>query len=497
MEIMKFMLKTPNDYIFTMDLNEEWKFYPLPTFPTLSHGLYVSKNLNLYKRLILDSLFKNGFVNISSEEKLVNNTFQIIDNDKQVILIRWKFKSKITALQNFIAMYPFLKLITPMREFNCSEERAILETIKIGEKLGINSITMATSIRKIYMFKFHGAKEILGKRRNTKELSQEDYDKIYKTQKAGLFFVNKNYQRQVVKNLDYFDRNSAYPYVALNYPLPCEAPIHINYNDLAKNGMYGISTIYLTAKIKENHISILWDIQKKKFINECKSQVFQLWDFEIEYIKKNYDIKEFTILDTLAFKKRYGLLNDLIKEFEKIKENTHSPTIRSIVKFASNTFLGSFATKKIRNQRIYKNDFTFEVKTTSSDKYYPAIFSYIVSQNNVNLANTLNIIGTNNILYVDTDGFFCFHNKILKDILPVSPNKYGYFKYERVSEFAFKNPRVYGYITNNGEIINKIAGYKTDSPFLPIDFTKEMKVKTYVWDFDNLYPIRIEKNLTY
>lgn len=497
MQIMKFILKTPSDFIFCLNEKEERTFYPLPTFAINSKGVYISKNLNLYKFLILDMLFKNGFKNISSEDKLENNTFQIVDNDKQVIFIRWQFKSKKTILQSFTAMYPFLKLITPMQEFNCSEERAILKTIKIGESLGINSITMATSIRKIYMFKFHGAKEIFGKRWNTKELSNEDYEKIYKTQKAGLFYMNENYQNKIVKNLDYFDKNSAYPFIALNYPLPCENPIHLKYEELNQNGMYGISTVFLTAKVKKNRISILWDIQKKKFVNEVKKQIFQLWDFEIEYIKKNYDIEDFSILDTLGFKKRYGLLNEVIEEFEKIKENTKSPTTRNIVKFASNTFLGSFATKKTRTQRIYNNDMTFEIKTTTSDQFYPAIFSYIVSQNNINLANFLNVIGLEKIIYVDTDGFFSLHNSLFRSILPVSQNKYGYFKYEKISEFACRNPRVYGYITSNGEIINKIAGYKPNDPFLPADFTKEMKVKTQVYSFEGLYPIKIEKTLTY
>lgn len=497
MKIMKFMLKCPNDFIFCMSENEEREFLPLPTFPTLSKGLYISKNLNLYRFLILDSLFKNGFKNISSEEKLENNTFQIIDNEKHVILIKWRYKSKNTILQSFTAMYPFLKLITPMTEFNCSEERAILKTIQIGEKLGLNSFTMATSIRKIYMFKYSGAKEVLGKRRNTKETSEEDYNKIFKTQKAGLFFANKDYQMKVVKNLDYFDKNSAYPFIALNYPLPCENPIHLKFDELNERGMYGISTVFLSAKVKKNHISILWDIEKKKFVDQVKTQIFQLWDFEIEYLKNNYEITEFTILDTLGFKKRYGLLNSVIEDFEKIKETTKSKTTRNIVKFASNTFLGSFATKKIRSQRIYNSDFTFEIKATTSDKFYPAIFAYIVSQNNVNLANVLNTIGRDKILYVDTDGFFCFHNNIYSEVLPVSQNKYGYFKYERVNEFCFKNPRVYGYITANGEIINKIAGYRPSDPFYPIDFTKEMNVKTEVYSFDGLYPIKIEKNITY
>ena len=308
-------------------------------------------------------------------------------------------------------------------------------------------------------------------------------------------------KNKLLYNTYSIDINSLYPYIALSNALPYDKPIYINYLDAEeakqaektrfkyKGCIYKVEI--LKCKIKPNKICWVADKDGAKTIY-CKTLrgFYYLWDFELERLKQDYDLKQYTIYGALCFKMRKGSFDELFNNLRELKETTEKGSIKNrLAKQYLNGFLGKFATKRLRAYDSYKlisetygdgeEVESIEIDETEeqkSDEYYLPLFSFITSKARVFMASYINdIITKDNFIYCDTDSITCFNCDGLKSI-ELDKKRFGFFKLESINEIAiFKKPKFYCKQTTNGELKNVLAGINSEDYILTCEEFKKGK----------------------
>jgi len=457
------------------DLKIEKENITAQEIPFIKHNTHI-RHLQAFKDLFNYWFLKNGFRPLMLEEdEKQKMTYKIISSETETYYFAYCIDNENTIfyLKNIDAEFQKLPNETPYKDILAMQQEA--------EKLGFEGITTGGAVRHFWKKNYNGW--FLTKYKyNTENINEHDYNIIYKSLKGGLNILNENYKNKMLYNTYTIDINSLYPYIALNQCLPYDAPVYIDYLD--KEQMKTAEKIHFKYKrciykidienceIKEN--KHCWyavrDYKKNKTIYPKRiREIAYIWDFEFERLKKDYNLTKYTILGALCFKVRKGSFDDLLNYLKNLKENSEKgTTTNKLAKQYLNSFLGKFATKKMRYYDTYKLDENENVVTSTREAqidntYYLPLFSFITAHGRVFMASYINdIIEYGNFIYCDTDSITCYNCAGLKSI-EIDKNKFGFFKIESVNVKAvFKKNKWYCKETTDGEIKGVCAGINNE-----------------------------------
>ena len=443
--------------------------------PTIKHNTNI-RHLQAFKYLFNYWFLKLGFRPLHLDEKPQKMTYKCIASENETYFFGYCIDNPNTMyyLKNIDAQFQKLP--------NNIDYDYILEMQQTAEKLGFEGITSGGAVRHYWKKNFNGW--YLSKYKyNTFDISENDYNIIYNSLKGGLNILNKTYKNKMLYNTISIDINSLYPYIAMNYALPYDKPVYINYLDAEdmkkaeKTHFKYKACIYKVditkCRIKPNKTA--WYCVKELNTNKniypnAIREIAYIWDFEFERLKIDYDVKEFEILGALCFKVRRGSFDELFNNLKDIKEHAEKGSVKyKLAKQYLNSFLGKFATKKTRAYDTYKlskMDGNVVIDTTEAqtdNTYYLPLFSYITARGRVFMAEYINdLIGKDAFIYCDTDSITCFNCDGLKCI-ELDNNKFGYFKEEsKNTKAVFKKEKFYCKETINGEIKSVCSGINNE-----------------------------------
>lgn len=462
------------------DLKIELENIQPKEIPFLKHNTNI-RHLNAFKNLFNYWFLKNGFKPLLLEEEPKEMTYKCIASETETYFFSYCIDNKNTIfyLKNIDAMFQKLP--------ESIDFKFILELEQTAEKLGFEGVTAGGAVRHYWKKNYNGW-YLTKYKYNTYDITDEEYNIISNSLRGGLNILNPLYKNKMLYNTFTLDINSLYPYISLNYALPYDKPIYVNYLDAeeAKNAektrfkyktcIYKVEI--LKCKIKPN--THKWYSVKdgaKIIYPDRIREITYLWDFELERLKKDYDLKQYEIIGALCFKVRRGSFDELLNNLKELKENSEKGTaLNRLSKQYLNSFLGKFATKRLRAYDTYKIDVVtygngttaeeLSIATTEaqqSDEYYLPLFSYITARARVFMAEYINdIIGFENFIYCDTDSITCFNCDGFKAI-EKHPSKFGYFKIESKNVKAiFKKQKFYCKETEEGEIKGVCAGINNE-----------------------------------
>lgn len=441
--------------------------------PKIKHNTNI-RHLQAFKNLFNYQFLKQGFRPLMLDEEFDIMTYKVIASENETFFFAYCIDNKNTQfyIKNVEAQFQKLPNETPLKY--------IVELENTAEKLGFEGITAGGAVRHFWKKNFNGW--FLSKYKyNTENITDEDYNIIYRSLKGGLNILNKKYKNKMLYNTITIDINSLYPYIAQTYCLPYDKPVYINYLDSEqlkdskkihfkyKHCIYKIDIIDCKIKPNRHCWYAVKDYQNKTEYPAKIREMAYLWDFEFERLKEDYDLKKYTIYGALCFKTRKGTFDELFDYLKELKEKAEKGSIiYKLSKQYLNSFLGKFATKRLRAYDTFKLDENDDVVINTTEAqidntYYLPLFSFITAQGRVLMAKYINdIIGFENFIYSDTDSITCYNCAGLASI-EKDKNKFGYFKIESINEKAiFKKSKFYCKETIEGEIKSVCAGINNE-----------------------------------
>ena len=307
---------------------------------------------------------------------------------------------------------------------------------------------------------------------------------------------NECYKIGNFENIYYYDITSMYPYVMRKYKYPiefigiisCNGFINKNYiEELIKNSK---SYYIFSCKIITNSPHIPFKSDRLLFIKGEVTTYLHMGEF-LYYWSKNEVVE---IYDILVYKS-YDIFTGYINFFEKMKnDNNDNPTYRNSSKLLQNGLYGKLA-EHLRESKFFDNitpeigtsyildeknaiigrrdDFGYfgimnlENKQKNAKTAFPAIAGAVTSYARVELLKMMEILGTSNILYNDTDSLMSMVKMPEKYIHPCA---YGLWKNESLKIHGKETINVIikgckNYILHNGKEVLEIKskGIKKDS----------------------------------
>ncbi|MFA6867400.1 MAG: DNA polymerase [Clostridia bacterium] len=460
---------------------------------------YVFFNVNIYAKAIKKMFWENNFEGVESSLKtteLDNNEFQAIGNVEIFYGFKFKYKDSIYLLKSLTNLVPRLDY----KRVNQDEFTAYSMALKKYQEQKLNGFTLASSCWN--KWKKGHLKDIYGKRFNYIKWDNEIYNYSVKLGDFGLNLINPKYKNKIVNNVYIFDRNSQYPYIALNYPLPTDQPLEFkDIKEFQKQTRYTtyfvVIRIYF-ATIKKGLFPFLntSDNDTVKIPNSINNETLVLWKDEFQEFKKRYTNLSFKILKVYGVKLRKNFFSSYFPPLFEMKQTARANNDYLSSYFAKsqmNMLLGKFAQNRFATQYLEYKEGKFKVVNSEDIFRYSLLFSYITMKARLNEEFYINVVFKNQFVYCDTDSLFIkdFKKKQAK-YLSIDPFKIGAFKLEHIdTQLAIKNRKQYSELTTEGEILNTIAGADTSLTELlePEEFLKCPHVyKREEWDTTNLEP---------
>lgn len=288
--------------------------------------------------------------------------------------------------------------------------------------------------------------------------------KLRKGYYGGLTYVNPIYQDKIIKNVSVYDRNSMYPAVMINHPMPYG---RIKNREPGPDDLYVIE-IETKFKLKEGHLPF---IQNKNGIYRDADVMTESDDYMrlvlpspmYELFHENYEVEE-EVLNQWTFASKYGIFDQHIKHFMNIKANTKDPGERMLAKLRLNGLYGKFGQDldRINKTPILKDNkisFIHEKGKPSNTLTYLPVSIFTTAWAKYDLIKAAEQFG-DRFVYCDTDSIHVIHQDGDEKLLPLDPKKLGYWKYENTFELGkYVRPKMYshGYTDNQGnQIITEV-----------------------------------------
>ena len=366
---------------------------------------------------------------------------------------------------------------------------------------------------------------------------------IYNKSYLGKVLYNDKLPVKLIPEVDAFkinediyhdDVNSLYPSVMVGNNYPVGKPIVVNSDYLEDNTKEFEE--YLIKEMKENKKKIIIQVCiKRGKLKEGKAPLFLKKDLNKElynikkdneitvdnsyrafYEKLDFNVENITLEEFLLLKNNYDmnykinyafifnsmekLFDDFVNDMVKLKiEYDKDDFLRNCYKLCMNNLYGKFGEKveKItllknldeNGDWINKNNYDKEDETTNtlikktSDYFYPAVAVYVTSYARIKMINFVDLVGWNNIIYMDTDSLHIIgenNQKKLEENNCIDDTKLGYLKLEDiVYGERVLSPKKYAFY---GKILKKNKEmFKVKCAGLPDDGQKEIKT------FDQFY----------
>lgn len=330
------------------------------------------------------------------------------------------------------------------------------------------------------------------------------------------------------------DVNSLYPSVMENNSYPVGKPI-IVYSDYMKDNTKEFEK-YLIKEMQENKKKIIIQVCiLKGKVKEDKAPLFLKKDLnkELYNIKKDnditidnsykafyesmeYNVENITLEEFLILKKNYnmnyrikyaiifnsmeGLFDNFIQDMSKKKiEYDKDEFLRNCFKLCMNNLYGKFG-EKIEKITLIKNldengdwlinsnydkedDTTNTLIKKTSNYFYPAVAVYVTSYARIKMINFINLVGWDNILYMDTDSLHIIgkeNQRKLEENNCIDNTRLGYLKLEDIAYGErVLSPKKYCFY---GKVLKKNKEiFKVKCAGLPDDGQKQIKT------FDQYY----------
>lgn len=334
-------------------------------------------------------------------------------------------------------------------------------------------------------------------------------------------------------DINHYDVNSLYPSVMENNNFPIGRPIVVNSDYLTDNSIEFEK--YLINEMQENKKKIiiqvcietgqivdgkaplflkkdlnkdLYNIKKNNDItsNNSYKAFYETFSCNVENItldeflvlKNNYNLK-YRIQYALIFDSLGGLFDDFIKDMAQLKiENDNNEFLRNCYKLCMNNLYGKFGEKIEKINLLKQLDFNgdwlvksnYDKEDTStntlirknSNYFYPPIAVFITSYARIRMINFINLVGWENVLYMDTDSLHIIGNAKtkLEESNCIHNTKLGYLKLEDIAySERVLSPKKYAYY---GLVLKKNKEmFKVKCAGLPVEGQEQVK------NFDQYY----------
>lgn len=464
-------------------------------FQCLKASFKMIKNLFFEKKIVgvdnnleIKDMPLNCFIQIANETKVFGFSVKLKDRFDKVKVIL------LVDIDNLLPLFDWSRV-------GGFSSKNLLEVLEREKKENLNGFTIAGGVWKNWnkLNKSRFAKSRLSYKCRFFQIDDEiitDSDYLCMT---GLNFINNDYQGKVLHNVNIFDVNSLYPWIALYFPLPNGKPIKCDVFD--NNKRYEIRLLkvnIIKARLKEGFIPFIYT-EKINNMNwklpiRINNKIIWLWDCEYNEFIKKYD-ETSIVIKCYAFQGKLGLLDSYLKSLEEMKENDiikNDYISKYFHKKKLNLFLGKFASKReFYNKVEIRKDEWKEFHYIDNEKYI-WLFAYITAMGRIFLEKQINdFIGRKNFVYCDTDSIFSF-DCIGNNFLDLDRAKFGFFKKEaRAVEFCIKDKKQYSYIDSDGTLVNKVAGVQCElgQLYTPVEFSSgKCRYYRQEWDFNSLIP---------
>lgn len=320
---------------------------------------------------------------------------------------------------------------------------------------------------------------------------------------GGLCFLNwtltsgEHFERCVQKTGVVVDKNSMYPWIMRNKPLPYGEPTHFK-GEPSKNlkyqqkrgGIYMYVKIRASFDIKPNRIPCIqcgkdqiidhepgWMRTSKRFNKltgkylEDKDEIeLTLAYTDLELLLANYDIHKIKYLEGVYFPATTKMFRRFVDTWYSVKQHAKTKGERRISKMMLNTLSGNFAKRVDVDNMII--DFDGEVLQISESKERDAVVSTIHIGAAITAYARKEIVDLGNrfydrLLYIDTDSLHLLGDDI--SYLDIG-DELGQYKIEhRFQEAVYYKPKMYA-MRENGSYFFKLAGVPKQS----VDFLEKV-----------------------
>lgn len=257
---------------------------------------------------------------------------------------------------------------------------------------------------------------------------------------GGICQVNPIYQYTEVYNVKHIDINSSYPHKARDCQLPVGQPKFVR-GYVEKTGdticlykfvcNYDIKKGYLPVVLSKNRFGMAKMSTHDTIMNMLKNtdtnkRFLYMYDRQFELFKKCYNITNLTVIETVVFKAKKGVLYAFNDKYYKLKQSKKGTALYIPSKIILNSVTGKFGQNKYRMEK-YKTLANFDkgivhfeqVENTEYNEkeiksYYLPIVSYITALARCQLMEGCNTIIENGgkIYYMDTDSIFFSADKV-------------------------------------------------------------------------------------
>lgn len=270
-------------------------------------------------------------------------------------------------------------------------------------------------------------------------------DFIRKSYRGGWTYLQPQYADKDLGEMEVYDVNSLYPSRMRYCLLPYDTPVYFK-GEYAYNPEYPLYIIHINVcfKLKENHLPMIqakkhWLFSNTEYIRECLDEPLELYLTSVDYelFKDMYDIYYVEEIDGFMFKAQYGMFNEYIDHWNKIKmENSGGQgdiSLRTIAKLMLNNLYGKMAmqTKTRRKIPYLKDNGVIGYETQPEEiqePIYTAMASFITAY-----ARNLTIRSAQScytdFVYADTDSLHVIKQDTPPNI-EIDDKELGKFKLE-------------------------------------------------------------------
>lgn len=273
-------------------------------------------------------------------------------------------------------------------------------------------------------------------------------DFIRKAYRGGWVYLKPEYSDIDLGKMETYDINSLYPWTMRYCLLPYDTPVYFN-GEYTPNDEYPlyIQHMLIAFKLKPNHLPTIQDKKSFMFISteyitECLDEPLEVYLTSVDFdlFKDMYDIEFYQPIDGYMFKGKYGIFDNYIDFWNKIKmENSAGhgdESLRTIAKLMMNSLYGRFATQcRMRHKIPYIKDNGILGYHTSEEEIekpiYTALACFVTAYaRNKTIRSAMKVY--DNFVYADTDSLSLIYDENNKNKIEVDPVELGKFKLESI-----------------------------------------------------------------
>lgn len=466
------------------------------TIGNLGNCVIYFHNLKFDSQFLIYYMLTNNYKYVDNNNKLPNKSFNCLISDTGVF---YSLKIKIKP-NNYIKIYDSYKKLpfsvsNISKAFNIPELKGEIDYTKereygyILDENEINyvkndTIIVAKALKKQFdngLTKMTIGSDALNYFKSNTDFNAlfpvlpiEIDDYIRKSYRGGWVYLKPEYVDVDIGKMETYDINSLYPWAMRYCLLPYGEPIYFtgNYIDNPEFPLY-IIHIHCMFKLKENCLPMVQDkkgflFAKTEYITNCTDDIMDMYLTSVDFtlFKEMYEIIFIEYIDGYMFKGQYGMFNNYIDYWNKIKmENSNGKgdvSLRTLAKLLLNNLYGKYATKTHTRHKIpYLKDNGVIGYTTSEEEIkepiYTAIACFITAYaREKTIRNALKCY--DNFVYADTDSLSLIYDEDNKNKIEVDQIALGKFKLENTPTRA-RFLRAKTYIKEiDGEIEVKCAG---------------------------------------